>query len=75
MHEFLSKMIGKTVDVFCGGSSSLRGEVVKVEGSVLHLKDSDQKLCYVAIDKIVVVWEARDDDHRAGFVQNILNNK
>jgi hypothetical protein len=22
----------------------------------------------VAIDKIVVVWEAREDEHRAGFV-------
>ena len=28
----------------------------------------DGKNCYVAVDKIMVVWEARDDDHRAGFV-------
>ena len=75
MREFLSKMIGKKIDVFCGGSSSLRGEVVRVEDEVLHLKDGDQKLCFVAIDKIVVVWEARDDDHRAGFVSPLLNNK
>ncbi len=68
MKEFLSKMIGRRVDVFCGGASSLRGEVVKVEEAVLHLKDSDGKMCYVAIDKIVVVWDARDEEHRAGFV-------
>jgi hypothetical protein len=68
MKEFLSKMIGHRVDAFCGGASSLRGEVVKVEEGVLHLKDNDGKMCYVAIDKIVVVWDARDEEHRAGFV-------
>lgn len=68
MKEFLAKMIGRKVDVFCGGASSLRGEILKVEDSVLHLKDQDQRTCYVAIEKIVVIWEARDDDHRAGFV-------
>ena len=75
MQEFLAKMIGRKIDVYCGGASSLRGEVVKIEDGVLHLKDSDDKLCYVAIDKIVVVWDARDLEHRAGFVPSILNTK
>lgn len=75
MQEFLSKMVGKRLDLFCGGSSSLRGEVVKVEGGVLHLKDDDQKLFFVAIDKIVVVWQARDEEHRAGFVSSTTGNK
>ena len=75
MQEFLSKMIGRKIDVYCGGASSLRGEVVKIEGGVLHLKDSDNKLCYVAVDKVVVVWDARDSEHRAGFVPSILNTK
>jgi uncharacterized protein DUF6897 len=68
MQELLSKMIGKKIDVYCGGASSMRGEVVKVEKGVLHLKDSDEKICFVSMDKIVVVWEAKDDEHRAGFV-------
>ena len=68
MQELLSKMIGKKVDVYCGGGSSLRGDVIKVEQGVLHLKDSDEKTVYVALDKIVVVWEAKDEEHRAGFV-------
>jgi uncharacterized protein DUF6897 len=71
MEQFLSKMIGKMIDVFCGGASSLRGEVVKVEGGVLHLKDSNRKMCFVAIDKIMVVWDARDEEHRAGFVPSV----
>ena len=74
MQDFLSKMIGRKLDVYCGGASSLRGEVVKVE-DVLHLKDSDNRMCYVALDKIVVVWEARDEEHRAGFVASVLNTK
>ena len=68
MHQFLSKMIGKKIDIYCGGASSLRGEVIKVEEGVLHLKDTEQRMCFVNIDKINVVWEARDEDHRAGFV-------
>ena len=68
MEDFLSKFIGKKIDLYCGGSSSVRGEVLKVEMGVLHLRDDEGHPCYVAIDKIVVVWEARDDNHRAGFV-------
>lgn len=61
-------LLGKKLDVYCGGASSLRGEALNVNGGVLHLKDTDGKTCYVAIDKILVIWEARDDEHRAGFV-------
>ncbi|HEY0431253.1 MAG TPA: MM0924 family protein [Pyrinomonadaceae bacterium] len=68
MQTLLAKMIGKKIDVYCGGASSLRGEVIKVEDGVLELKDSDEKTCYVAVDKITVVWEAREGEHRAGFV-------
>lgn len=71
MQEVLSKLIGKKVDLYCGSASSLRGEVVKVEGGVLHLNDTEQRMCYIAIDKIVAVWEAPDEEHRAGFVSNL----
>ena len=74
MEDFLSRLIGKRIDVYCGGGSSLRGDVIKVEMGVLHLRDADGKPCYVAVDKIVVVWEARDNDHKAGFVP-APNNK
>jgi len=68
MQKLLSKMIGKKIEVRCGISTSLRGEVMNVEDGVLKLKDSDEKMCFIALDKIVVVWEASDDEHRAGFV-------
>jgi hypothetical protein len=68
MNDLLSKLVGKKVDLRCEGSNSLRGEVIKVEGGTVQLKDSDDQVCFVAIDKIVVVWEAPDEGHRAGFV-------
>ena len=68
MEDFLARLIGRKLDIYCGGGSSLRGEVLKVEMGVLHLRDADGKSCYIAVDKIVAVWEARDDEHRAGFV-------
>ena len=71
MQELLSKLIGKKIDLHCGSASSLRGEVIKVEGGVLHLKDTEQRMCFVAIDKVVAVWEAPDEEHRAGFVSKL----
>ena len=71
MQDFLSKLIGKKIDLYCGGSASIRGEVIKVEGGVLVLKDADDKTCYVAIDKITIVWDSPDEEHRAGFVSKL----
>lgn len=73
MQEFLSKLVGRRIDIFCGGASSLRGDVITVEDGVLHLKDDEGHLCYVAIDKIAVVWEARDEGNRAGFISRLVN--
>jgi hypothetical protein len=68
MEDFLAKLVGKKLDIYCGGASNLRGEVMKVGSGVLHLRDANAKTCHVAIDKIVVVWESRDDEYRVGFV-------
>jgi hypothetical protein len=73
MQEFLASLVGRKIDIFCGGASSLRGDVVKVTEGVLHLKDDEDQLCYVAIDKIAVVWEARDEGNRAGFISKLVN--
>ena len=68
MEELLSKLMGHKLDVRCFGHSSLRGEVVKVEGGVLQLRDDEDQICYVAIDKIVAVWEQREKERQPGFV-------
>jgi hypothetical protein len=72
MRELLSKMVGKRLDVYCGGGASLRGEVLQLEGDVLYLKDDEEQLCYVAVEKIICVWESRGHEARAGFVAGKL---
>jgi len=69
MEEFLKTLVAKKIDAFCGGTSSVRGEVVKVENGVLHLKDDEDEICYVAVHKIVAVWERGEKDHHAGFLK------
>ena len=69
MQEFLSSMIGKKVDIIFGGSASVRGEIVKIENGIVELSH-EEKTCYVAIDKIAIVWEVKDNEPRAGFTSN-----
>ena len=68
MEEFLKTLTGRRIDVFCGATSSLRGDVAKVENGILHLKDDEGEVCYVAVDKIIAVWEKRDKERHSGFV-------
>lgn len=68
MEQLLAKLIGREIDVVCSGASSLRGECVGVEGGVLELKDDDGDVCYIAVDKIVAVWEKKDKSRHPGFV-------
>ena len=68
MRDLLAKLIGKEVDVLCTGTSSLRGTIIKIDGDVLHLKDDQDDICYVAIDKITAIWEKRDSNRHPGFV-------
>ena len=68
MREILAKLVGKKVDMFCGGRSSLRGKLVKVEGEVAHMVDEDDHMFYVAVERVIVVSETRSGEQRAGFV-------
>jgi hypothetical protein len=68
MEEILSRLVGRRVDIRCVGAPSLRGEVTEVEGHVLHLKDEEGQIYYIAVDKISAVWEVQKDESRAGFM-------
>ncbi len=68
MEELLAKLVGREIDVVCIGASSLRGEVVAVENGVLQLKDDEDQICHIAIEKIVAVWEKREKAHLPGFI-------
>jgi hypothetical protein len=68
MRDILVKLVGKKIDLFCGGTSSLRGKLVKVDDGVAHLVDEDDQMFYVAVERVVVVSESQAGEHRAGFV-------
>jgi len=68
MEDFLRTLIGRKIDARCGITSTLQGEIVNVENGVLHLKDDDGEMCYVAVDKIVAVWERHEKSRQPGFV-------
>lgn len=71
MDEFLTQLMGKKIDVSCGTGASVRGEVVDVKGGILYLRE-EEKVAYVAIDKVAVVWEVQEHEIRTGFVTGKL---
>jgi len=68
MEELLKQLMGKNVDVSCGTNATFSGEVVDVKGGVLFLRDEEEKVAYLAIDKIAIVWEVKTNQSRPGFV-------
>lgn len=68
MEELLKQLLGKKIDVTCGTNAAFRGDVVDVKGGVLYLRDEDEKVAYVAVDKIAVVYEVTEHAMRPGFL-------
>lgn len=68
MEELLRQLLGKKIDVTCGTNAAFRGDVIDVKSGVLYLRDEDDKVAYVAIDKIAVVYECTDQHSRPGFI-------
>lgn len=67
MEEFLRTLMGKKVDVSCGGSAAFRGDVIDVKSGVLFLRD-DEKVAYVAVEKIAMIFEVKENASRPGFL-------
>jgi hypothetical protein len=67
MEEFLKQLMGKKIDVSCGANASFRGDVIDVKNGILFLRE-DEKIGYVAIDKIAVICEVKEHISRPGFV-------
>ena len=68
MEEFLKQLMGKKIDISCGTNATVRGDVVDVKGGILYLRDEQERVAYVAIEKIAIVWECKDNQTRPGFV-------
>jgi hypothetical protein len=68
MEEVIKNLVGKKIDVSCGTSSVIRGEVISVKDGVLLLHDEDKTPAYISIDKIATVYECSEHATRPGFV-------
>jgi hypothetical protein len=69
MEEFLKQLMGKEIDVSCGaGAATVRGDVVDVKDGVLYLRDDHERVAYIAVEKIAVIWEVKPHSVRPGFV-------
>lgn len=68
MEELLKRFIGKKIDVTCATSAVYRGDVIGVESGILEIKDDDDRVVYIAADKIAVVSECSDNSTRPGFI-------
>ncbi len=68
MEEFLKQFMGKKIDISCGTSSVVRGDVIEVKDGMLHLRDEHDRVAYVATEKVAIVWEVKEHQTRPGFV-------
>lgn len=68
MEELLNQLLSKKIDVTCGTNAAFRGDVVDVKAGVLYLRDEDDRVAYVSIDKIAVIYECKENHPRPGFV-------
>ncbi|HEX8636701.1 MAG TPA: MM0924 family protein [Pyrinomonadaceae bacterium] len=68
MEEFLQQLMGKKIDVSCGSNAAFRGDVIDVKNGVLYLRDESERVAYVAIDKIALIYEVKETLSRPGFV-------
>jgi hypothetical protein len=68
MEELLKHLMGKKIDVSCGSNATFRGDVVDVKDGVLYLRDETERVAYVAIDRVAVIYEVKEHTSRPGFV-------
>ena len=68
MEEFLKQLMGKKIDISCGATSTVRGDVIDVKSGILYLRDEHERVAYVAIEKVAIVWEVKEHQTRPGFV-------
>ncbi len=68
MEELLKELVGKKIDVSCGVSIVYQGEALEVKNGVLHLRNEDETVVFIAIEKIAAMYECKDLPSRPGFI-------
>lgn len=68
MEELLKQLMGKKVDIACATNATFCGEVVDIKDGILYLRDENERVAYIAVEKIAIIWEVKEPPSRPGFV-------
>jgi hypothetical protein len=66
--QVLTNYLGRKVEIHYGGTATIKGELVDIIDGIAKLKDEENVMLFVAIDKIRVFWEVKEKDKSVGFV-------
>lgn len=65
MENFITgHLLGKNVDVYCGGSDKFKGTVVACADGVLTLETKKGLYTHIAINKIIAIWASPDGEEK-----------
>lgn len=69
MENFITgHLLGKSVDVYCGGSDKFKGTVAACADGVLTLETKKGLYTHIAISKIIAVWARVEDEENLEHV-------
>lgn len=68
MKHILSSYLNTTIEVYVGGTLTIKGKLLDIIGDLVKLQTEDETICYVPLDKIHMVSEVKDKDKPVGFV-------
>jgi hypothetical protein len=54
--------------IFLRHNFTVRGDVMDVKDGILYMRDEHERVAYVAIEKVAVIWEVKEHQTRPGFV-------
>ena len=73
MENFITgHLLGKNVDVYCGGDDKFKGSVVACADGVLTLETRKGLYTHIAINKIIAVWARVEDEEN---IEHIARKK
>ncbi len=63
MENFITgHLLGKNVDVYCGGADRFKGTVIGCADGVLTLETKKGLYTHVAVHKIVAIWAGKEGE-------------
>jgi len=76
MENFITgHLLGKNVDVYCGGSDKFKGTIVACADGVLTLETKKGLYTHIAINKIIAIWTAKAEEEKVSSAAHKKSKK